>query len=418
MKGGSDSVADMQKALRELREERVPPKPNGDGKTLLVFFTDLEPDDTMAVAQLWQRRVASKVLDCEPLIIFPVDFNDKDNKGTIFDKKLLVAGLMLGHFTYNIVPADMKDGQALSPSRQAAVNSRSSTIDKICQQLVSFQGECIDFFVMAPGYGHLDAILGKLRALNAWPLKAKLRVSIYSGSYNMRGMKPGDVDALKEFVSKAAAPLLDVAKFSFFGGKDCHDWTDSLTTFALPNFAKHLSNASPMLAAALKLFNDEMNEELISPYKSSLFRGSTLDDSDNVKLSGLKEMFDKEGVQVYADALTSDEVMFAKVAGFKKSTLMAFAKGGCDSPLCDQLLFLHEWLRDEKPQYLNPAQPGTWVFDQEKGFTKIDAGESSGGVPGLQPTLLKAKDEPALLEMRYALEEHLKRHIGSLRLTL
>ena len=42
----------------------------------------------------------------------------------------------------------------------------------------------------------------------------------------------------------------------------------------------------------------------------------------------------------------------SKVAGFKKSTLKAFAFGGCDSPLCDQLLFLYEWLRVEKPHWL------------------------------------------------------------------
>jgi len=408
-------VEQMKQCLVELRELKSPPRStlNVRGRTRLVMFTDLEPDDTMAIAQLWQRRIEKGELDGEPLIIYNADFEAKeDPNGKIFEKKLLVAALMLGHYTYHILTkASAKNYPSLPEPKKEIMASRDRTLEGICDNLANFNGENIDLFVIAPGFGNLGGILAKLKARNAWPLRARFRVSMYSGAYNMKAMTDSDIAALKEFVGHGV--LMDVGKFPFFGGKDCHEWADSLTTFALPRFAADISVKAPLLAAALKLFNDEMNESLVSPFKDSLFKGSTLDDQDKAALTQLKTTFQRLGINAYAKELASSP-LFAKVAGFKKSTLKAFAAGGCDSPLCDQLLFLAEWLLDEQKTWVTTTS-GAWEFDKDKGFTTIVETPQENAMRGSRPTLSKPKDEASLLQMRAVLEHYLRKHVDSLR---
>merc|ERR1719253_1247586 len=129
-------------------------------------------------------------MDGEPLIIVNADFEEKD-VGAIYEKKLLIASLMLGHSKYHTL-APRVLAQGVNPRRQSlaekkARDDRASTLEAICRRMVSFDGEFIDFFVLAPGLGNLGAILDELQMMNAWPLRATLRVSMYSGSYNMRG---------------------------------------------------------------------------------------------------------------------------------------------------------------------------------------------------------------------------------------
>jgi len=402
----------IQQILKTIGEIKVPPKGSLNGRSLLFMYSDLEPDDTMAIAQLWQRRLETGQLQDVPLIIFPVDFAKKDD-GTIFEKKLLVASLMLGHYDYDILAADC-DRSKLSASKQAIVDAKDRTIQRICDRIGRTRvGDVIELFVFAPGFGHLGAILERLKKMNKWPPCAEFRVSMYSGQYNMERMTDSDIGALREFVGRGTHPLTDVAKFPFFGGKESHKWTDCLTTFATPDFAKHLSGLAPMLVAALKLINDELNCALVSPFNDSLFKGSTLDDQDKKALSQLQELFKNEGINVYAKRLT-DSPLFAKVAGFKKNTVKAFADSGCDSPLCDQLVFLAEYLMEKQPEWLSFSF-GAWKLDREKGFTSVEEGPATPHIKGMRPTLSKPKDEPSLQAMREVLEQYLLKHIKSLK---
>merc|ERR1712079_90507 len=99
----------------------------------------------------------------------------------------------------------------------------------------------------------------------------------------------------------------------------------------------------------------------------------------------------------------------AKVAKFKHSTLNAMAYGGCDFPLCDQILFLYEWMLREAPNSLQMVE-GYWVLNREKGFTSVTQ-EGSGGIRAIQPCLQDPKDEAVLVRMRNALEEYFVRHL-------
>ena len=62
----------------------------------------------------------------------------------------------------------------------------------------------------------------------------------------------------------------------------------------------------------------------------------------------------------------------SKVADHKKNTLQSFARGKCDSPLCDQVLFLYLWMKDNRPDWLAAAPPGAWVCDRNRGYTNVE----------------------------------------------
>merc|ERR1719163_2761401 len=105
----------------------------------------------------------------------------------------------------------------------------------------------------------------------AWEKRnVKWNVSFYSGSYNIRNMKGEDLKALETLCNRSDTPLVDMAKYPFFGGDDCHPWTASLTTFAMETFTCDLNMCAPLLAAALKLFNDDHNTSLVEATEENL----------------------------------------------------------------------------------------------------------------------------------------------------
>ena len=87
---------------------------------------------------------------------------------------------------------------------------------------------------MAPGHGNLGAIVSWLKSQKQWPVSAKWRVSLYSGSFNSRGMQEADIEALGDIMRHSDEPLMNLSKFPFFGRQSCHPVTDSLGSFALP----------------------------------------------------------------------------------------------------------------------------------------------------------------------------------------
>merc|ERR1712146_30991 len=152
----------------------------------------------------------------------------------------------------------------------------------------------------------------------------------------------------------------------------------------------------------MKLFNDEHNRGLIAP--SKLFKEKRdgkileLDEHEKLRFQRIAPLYDNGELQQFCEAILDDFTLFRKVVKFKQSTIAAFAFGGCDSPLCDQLLFLHEWMEVNMPCSLAKPVVGGWVFDLAKGFTTI--GDPSVGVLATQPSLSNPNEEWTLNQGR------------------
>jgi len=403
--------------------QRLPPLLNktssAGSKNLVIFYTDFEPDDVMALAQLWQWKSAHGEVGTEPIVIFCADFATKDG-GTVFEKKQLMATLALGEVKWNTLTYEGDAGDAKDhykrthPQTKAIAETRSAEVAAICEKLANFDGDRIDFYVMSPGHGNIGALLTRLRELQQWPLKPKWRVSMYSGSFNTRGMKEADLQALEDIMRCSDHPLVDMSKFPFFGGSQAHPVTDSFSVFALPSFAEQLSMMDPLLAATWQSFNEEFNVGLIHPENPALFKNATLDAAESERFATLAQVFESDGVNAFAKKLRADEGLFAKVVNYKKSTIVAFATDSCDSPMCDQLLFLYEWLMENEASWLTQGKQGKWVLDPKRGFTRIDA-SASGGISAIQPVMVNSQDEFALQKMRVMTEAYVFKHLGSLQ---
>merc|ERR1711879_771488 len=99
----------------------------------------------------------------------------------------------------------------------------------------------------------------------------------------------------------------------------------------------------------------------------------------------------------------------------KKSTFRSFACDTCDSPLCDQLVFLYSWLKREREDLFDSSslEEGTWYLDRSKGFGTIKR-DGSGRFPAIQPVLKDLKDEASLTEMSKTLEKYIFKHLESI----
>merc|ERR1719215_1681491 len=188
----------------------------------------------------------------------------------------------------------------------------------------------------------------------------------------MKGMTDKDLEALKEMsvlAQQSGNPLNDAAKFPFFGAKDAHPVTDSFTTFAPTQFAADLNMvAQPVLIALLKLLNDEHNMGLIKPdriYRKDNEVYGKLADHEKERFAIIEKQFTDTTLQEYCTGIVNDFVLFSKVPDFKKSSIAAFASGCCDSPLCDQLIFVFEYLKVERPTALKNTAAGKWTVNPE-----------------------------------------------------
>jgi len=173
-----------------------------------------------------------------------------------------------------------------------------------------------------------------------------------------------------------------------------------------------------MGAAALRVFNDSHNAQLINP-TSSIFKRNPLTEDEQERYNLIAALYrdgDTESLRAYCKAIMQDDQLFAKVADYKKSTITAFAYAGCDAPLCAQLVFLYEWLQEHSSEALATPQVGRWhVADKQRPFTAIDLenteNATSDNVPGVQPTLKDPCDEDVLLNMREVLQKYLFSHL-------
>ena len=119
------------------------------------MYTDLEPDDVRAVAQLWRLKLEQKQLGFDPLVVFVADFKSTDG-GRVLEKKLQIGALALGltdipTLTYEGDTGDAKihDGSE-HPRTKELADARSATISAIGQRLASFDGDLIELMIMAP----------------------------------------------------------------------------------------------------------------------------------------------------------------------------------------------------------------------------------------------------------------------------
>eukprot|EP00929_Paragymnodinium_shiwhaense_P058056 TRINITY_DN29082_c0_g1_i1.p1 TRINITY_DN29082_c0_g1~~TRINITY_DN29082_c0_g1_i1.p1 ORF type:complete len:981 (-),score=211.41 TRINITY_DN29082_c0_g1_i1:86-3028(-) len=406
---------DVSAMLRDLGFAGAFGKPCGQGSTMMVVYTDLEPDDMMAIAQLWQWRVEVEGMEGQPLIIQHVNFDSKDH-GSIFEMKQLAARLMLGAVDIHALTHEGDQGgtrlhnDSAHPQAATLAQDRPEVLETICEQLASFSGERIDMYILSPGGGNLGAILRGLEDMGAWPLPAELHVAMYTGSFTLRGMHKSDIAAIEKLVGHASSPLLDINKLNFFGGAHCHSTTASIATFAATaEFAKTLSKTSPLLAAALKLINDEFNKHLIHPRNRTLFEGAELSKKEAKSFESIKTHFghgESEELMAYAKAILEDRDIFSKVADRLKTTIRAFAYGGCDLPLCSQLLFLHCWLQRERPDWLAHDE-GSWTCSIPSGTSTVMKG-GPGAVGGVSPRLVEAADS---VQFGQVLEEYFFRHL-------
>lgn len=424
--------ADLKDIFRDLGMVAMDDLRAGEGSTLMVAYTDLEAEDVMTIAQLWQRKTDAEGMQGQPLIVQHACFDSKDSGGLHFEMKQLAARLMLGDVTMHVLMHEGDQGgtrlqdDVVHPQAVKLARAREQTIAGICEQLATFRGERIEWYIMSPGSGNLAAIIEGLEARGTWPLPAELHVTICSGAVTIRGMHRADIKALEKMMSHAASPLVDLNKEVFFGA-DCHPWTTSLANFAPQDFADIISEVSPLLCATLKLLNDEFVKSLIHP-ENKYFFAKVLHGEEARRFEHLIKPLFKRGdtydVQLYAKGLLNDEALFNKVAASKKSAIRAFAHGGCDSPFYNELLFLYEWLRAERPESLRVAE-GSWICVPAAGSSSVKQciqgiqglSMSMSLVPGttsidaVQPSLRNGRDESVLMDMRNSLLDTLHRRL-------
>jgi len=408
-------------------EQQIVSPARGTGKTLMVVVTDLDPGSVMAIASIWQLN--SYLLKGWPLIVVPAGF-----EGVFADQilanKLLVATLALGIASYHILCPENAVSHT-SSFQKICANAHEGTLGDICRRLADFDGEHIDFYVMGGGRGIIHRIVSELKAqylkvIGEWPAKPTWRVKMYSGSKNVRDTTNGDFQALQEIMTHSDTPLLDIAKFKFFGARDCHACTQNFAAFTVEHFASMLNLWAPCLTAALKLLNDNFNAGLIYPgiklFKCKVSLREKLSEEDELRFKKIEMIYDStkpDKVQRYAHKIYMDDSLYGHVAEFKKSTLRALALGGDDSPLCDQILFLYEWSERFRKELIADNDPGMWDIDYVKGFTSIkaevmDPKPSHGQISAKQPALLNPLDELGLDLLRQALSKFFLRHLSSI----
>jgi len=396
------------------------------GRRLMVVLTNLEPGSAMATAMLWRLKLEAGDIFGTPLVIAVANLSD--DHGTILEKKLLAAALTLGISDYHIlvVPETGID----HPRHRELMQRRESTIVEVCQRLKDFTGEYIELYIMAGGDGNLAAIIDQLRIMGPWPLVGKVwRIKMYSGSHSVRHMSKMDWAALHEIMQLSDVCLVDISRFLFFGGKKALPCTESLTTFVMEDFPLKLNQCAPLLAGALKTFNDDFNARLIYPglklfkCKQHLGEPGKLDHDEINRFQEIEAGFildDPQTIKAYAEGIYSDKALFAKVPDFKRSIIVAYAFDGCDSPLTDSIIFLFEWLMERNPSAITGAdKPGIWEIDVRNGYTSVR--ESDGTIsanpmatPAIQPKMLQHSDLGCIGSMRDALTDYLVKHLHAI----
>eukprot|EP00913_Durusdinium_trenchii_P003087 g2852.t1 len=418
--------------LREVRDCEVPKPlrphvaPELKQQLLpLIIFSDFELDDLMAIAEVWQWKAVhmGAAENSRPVIVFCCDFKTKDG-GEVFEKKILMARLMLGvtmkdiyilvqnpgenqvNWTYfdqkvhpmapklfrekqELLAAAAQDGPPRLHDERTTRCSR-----EIAEVSVVPSTEIVDVYFIAPGRGIFAELLNEVEQKHPEgfaQLAQKAHVVMYTGSFNTQGTTI----------------------------KNEQD-------FASPTLAQQLADRSELLSASIIAFVDEFQGNLVRPENKSLFRGSELsedewkhfrEDRRNRRLEEGEEIapLANKNMQEYAAKLAKDP-LFAKVAGYKKSTVNAFHRGSCDAPLCDQVCFIYEWCTHSCIEDLEAVE-GHWWLNRKNGFTGVASTAIPEGcedlqIRAIQPYMKDRSNVELLNRMRSALERLVVYHMS------
>jgi len=290
------------------------------------------------------------------------------------------------------------------------LEDRDLALDRICKRIKSFEGQYIDFYVWAPGYGNLKALVTALQQEpGVWDkAKSKFRLTVDGSAYNFRGMIDDDIKALQEITlaAKANGPPVEIHRANFLGGCDSHPITASMATFASDTFADNLSRRCPLLAAMLKLHNEEYNESRIVPGAEKELFHSPLDPEEKATFTDIYDKMKDENSEMncteYAKKFMEDEALLWKVKELPRSILQALASDACYMPLRSQLVFLYEWLKEKMPDAIasDDLRSSRWA---------------DSTILVSHPRLKNPKDEKVLKTMQQKLESYLMQHLERLQ---
>ena len=328
----------------------------------LFIYTDLEPDDVFAI--LCELQESQDKLVGPPVTVFTTELKDKDAK-PVFQKKLVLATCALGsEFAdgMKVVSADL-DTPVPWPCQSHLETSdiMREAVDAFAAQAREFPAAELVFLVMAPGRGNLGILLKCLRdaKVEAEVLR-RSRVELYSGSFNLRFMKPEDIDFFEEATKFGGKPLTDVNHFLYTGGKDAEPKISNLAPFC-PSLGLELTTRNPFLGLAWQQYAVAFDKKLLDPFKKegNLFRkfldkenaeldeleakwNANQDDVDIVKLeerravnrreekelSELKELFESGDFWGYVRLAHGSEVIRHINPSFKKRVITSLATFG------------------------------------------------------------------------------------------
>merc|ERR1740121_813959 len=210
---------------------------------------------------------------------------------------------------------EFKENMTTHPLGKAIHDQRHRALAFTAQEIASLADEPsrVDFYVLAPGMGHLGALIQRLSQEHVTAtaqLRKHCRVVVYTGSFNTRGTSREDFEALCQLVSDA--PLIDISRYIFFGGNGAHPIAESADTFASPMFAEQIAARSPLLAAVIQSFNEEFNGYLIFPQNHRLFSSGKVQDTRNEQEKqrfdeNISPLFAEQGVEAYCRKLVNGE---------------------------------------------------------------------------------------------------------------
>jgi len=363
----------------------------GEGR-VAIFYTDLEPDDIIAIGCLC--KMLAPTMAGPPVIVYTVDMEEKD-AGGVYSAKLVMAASALGQTLIDqiiVVSGVDKDRFPEPPPPYAPTEDMLRVaVTRTLQRAGGKDG--IDIYQLAPGRGNIAGMFDIFKENDAtWEsLKGRIRVSAYTGGFNMLYSTPEDHDRLAAFATHGGQPLRDLAHFKFTAGRANSRLNDLHTL--LPNFSQTVGQANPYLQEAWSQFSARHNGKLIRPDHPKLWdpKKEPLTSEEQVRFASIALEFDTD-LKRYSQRTREDAGVWDKVAGYKQNTFNGLADGALGGPLCDCLIFLTMWLEQTSPEAVVLNEVGGWEVDADKGFTRVLIGEK-GLCDCVQPYLADPKKE-------------------------
>lgn len=225
--------------------------------------------DIFAIACYLQSKTT--IPSTPPVVVFTVDFKDKD-KERVFEKKLMLATFCLGYDFMKrlIIVSQDEPFPNVEPDTFNNETHRHRSLQKAVDDFVAlaeYQNlkmenkkklPSLEFFIMAPGRGNLAIIGEKLEANATWKktLHKQAAIHIYSGNFNIKGMETEDFEMMANIAknsqptsddTKDLPPIMDVAHFPYVGGDKMLPKVSNLAPFC-PTLGNELFTRNPYLA--------------------------------------------------------------------------------------------------------------------------------------------------------------------------